>query len=169
MLIFRDIISGDELCSDTYKMNTVDDVVYEFDGSTIVVENGISDALIGGNASAEAAMDDVSDSADRTINIIHSHRLVETSFDKKSYTSYIKGYMKSILEKLNETNPQRVSVFKTNVQKYVMNIIKHIDEYRFFTGESMNPEGMVILCNYREDQVTPYFVLFKDGLEEEKF
>lgn len=40
--------------------------------------------------------------------------------------------------------------------------------YQFYTGESMNPEGMIGLLNYREDGVTPFFIFFKDGLEEEK-
>jgi hypothetical protein len=33
----------------------------------------------------------------------------------------------------------------------------------------MNPEGMIVLMNYREDGMTPYFVYFKDGLIEEKY
>ena len=32
----------------------------------------------------------------------------------------------------------------------------------------MNPDGMVALLNYREDGVTPYFVLIKHGLKEVK-
>ena len=32
----------------------------------------------------------------------------------------------------------------------------------------MNAEGMVVLLNYREDGVTPFFVFFKDGLVAEK-
>lgn len=169
MLIYKDLISGDELCSNSYPMKLIDDVVYEFEGKSIVVENGISENLIGGNASAEDAIEDVCDEANRTINIIYSNRLVEMSFTKKTYTTYIKGYMKSILDKLNQNNPERAAIFKTNVQKYVTKIMKNFDEYRFFSGESMNPDGMIVLCNYREDQITPYFVFFKDGLEEEKF
>ena len=149
-------------------MKTVDDIVYEFNGKTITIKNGISDALFGGNASEEAADEGVADSDETAIDIVYSNRLVETSFDKKTYTKYIKEYMKSILEKLNETNKDRVAIFKVNAQKYVMSILKNFDEFRFFTGESMNPDGMVVLCNYREDQVTPYFVIFKDGVEEEK-
>ena len=34
--------------------------------------------------------------------------------------------------------------------------------------ESMNPEGMVVLMNYREDGITPFFIFFKDGLIETK-
>jgi hypothetical protein len=41
-------------------------------------------------------------------------------------------------------------------------------DYEFYTGESMDPDGMVALLNYREDGVTPYFTFFKDGLAEEK-
>jgi len=36
------------------------------------------------------------------------------------------------------------------------------------SGENLNPEGMVALLDYREDDVTPYFVFWKDGLKEEK-
>lgn len=40
---------------------------------------------------------------------------------------------------------------------------------QFFTGESMNPEGMVGLLDYREDGITPFMLFFKDGLEIEKW
>lgn len=39
---------------------------------------------------------------------------------------------------------------------------------QFFTGESMNPEGLVGLLDYREDNITPYMLFFKDGLQVEK-
>ena len=39
---------------------------------------------------------------------------------------------------------------------------------QFFTGESMNPEGMIGLLDYREDGTTPYMIFFKDGLDIEK-
>jgi len=32
MIIFFDIFTGDELCSDSYPMKTVDDVYYEVEG-----------------------------------------------------------------------------------------------------------------------------------------
>ncbi|MGH0158685.1 UNVERIFIED_CONTAM: hypothetical protein FKN15_064080, partial [Acipenser sinensis] len=41
-------------------------------------------------------------------------------------------------------------------------------EGKFYTGESMNPEGMVGFLDYREDGITPYILFFKDGLELEK-
>ncbi|WP_423787568.1 hypothetical protein, partial [Klebsiella pneumoniae] len=41
-------------------------------------------------------------------------------------------------------------------------------DWQFFTGESMNPDGMVVLMNYREDGTTPYMVFWRDGLKEVK-
>lgn len=76
--------------------------------------------------------------------------------------------MKSIKKYLEEKNPDRVSVFEEKVQPFVKKIISNFGDYEFYVGESMNPEGTVLLLNYREDGVTPYFTIFKDGLKEVK-
>ena len=41
-----------------------------------------------------------------------------------------------------------------------------IKELQFFTGESMNPDGMVVLSEW--EGANPCFYFFKDGLVEEK-
>jgi len=169
MLIYKDILSGDEICSDAYPMKLVDDLVFEFDVKRIQITNAIDDNLIGGNASAEEAGDGTNDDVVSKVNIIHTHNLQETTFTKASYQTYIKGYMKSILARLEKSNPERAAQFKSKVPLYLKNeILGKFDQYQFFTGEKMNPEAMVILMNYREDGLTPYFVMFKDGIEEEK-
>lgn len=40
--------------------------------------------------------------------------------------------------------------------------------YLTLVGESMDPEGMQVLVDYREDGATPFFTYFEDGLIEEK-
>jgi hypothetical protein len=95
-------------------------------------------------------------------------RLSPTTFDKKSYLAYIKGYMKKLKAKLQETKPERVEAFEKGAQNYVKKVIGSFKDWEFFTGESMDPDGMVALLNYREDGTTPYLVMFKDGLEEVK-
>ena len=55
------------------------------------------------------------------------------------------------------------------MQTFAKEMLKNFDNYRWYTGEKMNPEAMVIASGYREDEITPYFIFFKDGLEEEKF
>lgn len=76
-----------------------------------------------------------------------------------------------LVEKLQETAPDQVDVFKTNMNKVMKDILGRFKELQFFTGESMEIEGMVGLLEYRDidgDSV-PVLMFFKHGLEEEKF
>ncbi|PVU90360.1 hypothetical protein BB559_000492 [Furculomyces boomerangus] len=166
MLLYRDIISGDELFSDAFPMKVVDDFVYEVDCKMISV--GGENIDIGANPSAEDAPEDVDDASQTVNNVVYSFRLQQTSFDKKSYMTYIKGYMKAVLKHLSENNPERVAVFQAKAPAFIKSIISNIGDYDFYVSESMDPDGMVALLNYREDGITPYFIFFRDGLKEEK-
>ena len=55
------------------------------------------------------------------------------------------------------------------MQEWAKQVLGKFDEYRFYLGEKMDAEAMVVLMNYREDGLTPYFIYFKDGLREEKY
>lgn len=79
--------------------------------------------------------------------------------------------LRRLTEKLQETNPDQVEVFKTNINKQMKEILGRFKDLQFFTGESMDCDGMVAMCEYRDiDGVsTPVFMFFKHGLEEEKF
>ncbi|GAA97767.1 uncharacterized protein L969DRAFT_68380 [Mixia osmundae IAM 14324] len=166
MLLYTDVISGDELLSDAYKMKEVDDVVYEVDCNMVLVKEG--DVDIGGNPSAEEQEEALADGATQVNDVVHSFRLQSTSFDKKSYMTYIKGYMKAVKAYLQENNPDRVSAFEKNAAGYIKKILGSFGDYEFYTGEGMNPDGMVLLLNYREDGTTPYLSIFKDGVKEVK-
>ncbi|CEG64337.1 Putative Translationally-controlled tumor protein [Rhizopus microsporus] len=164
MLLYTDIISDDELFTDAFPIKEVDDIAYEVDCKMITINEG--DVDIGANPSAEGGDDEgVESTAQQVNNVIYTSRLTETSFDKKSYMVYIKGYMKAVKAKLEETNPERVAVFEQKVTPFVKKILANFKDYEFYTGQSMNPDGMVALLNYREDGVTPYFTFFKDGLK----
>ncbi|XP_018584885.1 translationally-controlled tumor protein homolog [Scleropages formosus] len=169
MIIYKDIISGDEMFSDIYKITERENgMLYEIEGKMVTREENIDDSLIGGNASAEAQDEGCESSTVKGIDIILNHKLQETSFTKESYKAYIKEYMKLLKAKLEECHPERVKPFMTGAQEVIKKIMANMKNYQFFTGESMNPEGMVGLLDYREDGVTPYMIFFKDGLEIEK-
>ncbi|KAG9021093.1 hypothetical protein FS837_007584, partial [Tulasnella sp. UAMH 9824] len=136
MLLYEDIVSGDELFSDAFPMKLVDDIVYEVDCALIVVKEG--DVDIGANPSAEEVEEALEDGAQQVNNVVHSFRLQSTSFDKKSYLTHIKGYMKAIKAKLTETNPERVPAFEKGAAEFVKKIVANIKDYDFYTGESMN-------------------------------
>lgn len=66
----------------------IDDVVYEVDAANIVVQEG--DVDIGANPSAEEQQEALENGGQQVINIVHSFRLQSTTFDKKSYLTYLK-------------------------------------------------------------------------------
>jgi len=166
MLLYEDFLTNDEMFSDAFPIKLVDDIVYEVDCQMITVKEG--EVNIGANPSAEEQEEGVEDGAAQVNNVIHSFRLQSTQFDKKSFLTYLKGYMKAVKEKLKETNPDRVEAFEKGAQAFAKKLVANFKDYEFYTGESMNPDGMVALLNYRPDGVTPFFTFWKDGLKEQK-
>lgn len=78
--------------------------------------------------------------------------------------------MKKVKEALKEKGAadDEVKAFETGAQAFAKKIINNFKDYEFLIGESMDPDGMVVLLNYRDDGVTPYVVVWKHGLKEEK-
>lgn len=152
--------------SDGFDFNEVDDVIYEVNAANIVVQEG--DVDIGANPSAEEQQEALENGGTQVINIVHSFRLQPTTFDKKSYLTYLKGYMKAVKTELQKENPDRIPVFEKKASEFAKKVVGNFKDYDFFTGESGNPDGMVALLNYREDGVTPFLTFWKDGLKEQK-
>jgi hypothetical protein len=66
----------------------------------------------------------------------------------------------------SKEDKSRLEVFEKQAQAFAKKVIGKFDDYDFYVGESMDPDGMVALLNYREDGVTPYMIFWKDGLKE---
>lgn len=157
------IAIDDELMSDSFPIQEIDDIVMKVK-CHMINEAGVK-VDIGANPSAEGGEDEVVEDHGQLVNdVLSGFRLEQTSFDKKSYMTYIKGYMKRLKEHLEKTNPDRVAVFQTAAATFVKNIISKFDDYDFYVGESMDPEAMVVILGYEEDGISPYVYLFKDGL-----
>ncbi|XP_066266619.1 translationally-controlled tumor protein homolog [Branchiostoma lanceolatum] len=169
MIIYKDIFSGDELFSDTYKINVIDDFIYEVEGKITTEKGGIDESVIGANASAEEAGEGLEEGAKTGCNIVLANRLNSiTGYTKDDYKTYIKSYQKRILTWLQANNPDRVAGFQAAAGPGMKRILKNFKNWEFFRGEKMDEDGMVALMDYREDGETPYMWFFKDGLEEEK-
>jgi len=164
MLLYADIISGDEMFSSAYKMTEVDDIVYEVECLKISIRPG-ADVDIGANPSAEEQEEAVEDGATQEIDLVYHFRLQKTVFDKKAFLGHLKGYMKAIS---NQVSPERKAGFQSKAQDYAKKIMANFADYDMYIGQSMDVDGMVALLNYREDGITPYFTFWKDGLKEVK-
>ncbi|KAB0381142.1 hypothetical protein FD755_008926 [Muntiacus reevesi] len=146
MIIYRDLISHDEMFSDIYKIREVaDGLCLEVEGKMVSSTEGhIDDSLIV-----------IKSTVITGVHIVMNHHLQETSFTKEACKKYIKDYMKSVKGKLEEQRPERVKPFMTGDTCTPMFIAALFKNDQFFIGENMNPDGTVALLDYCEDGVTP--------------
>lgn len=167
MKIFKDLFTGDELFSDSFPIQLIDDVVYKVTGKLRTETFEIDESAIGGNASAEGGGDEGADAVSKQgVDIVMNSRLVEYTLPKKDYMTHIKEYMARVKKSLSESKPAEVDVFQKNVQAFIKDVIGNYKDYQLFCGESMGPDGMLALMKW--DGETPYMYFFKHGLDEEK-
>lgn len=95
MLIFKDIITGDEMFTDSNPVNLVDDCLYEVTCTHISRKQG-DVVLDGANPSAEeedvGGCDETTESG---LDLVLNQKLQSTSFNKADYKTYLKTYTKS--------------------------------------------------------------------------
>ena len=171
MRIYKCVVSGDEvLCDNDRPLEELDDVVYTVKGKYVEKKN--DDGGIAANVDEDAEEGAVAEGTESTkvmvIDVVDQNRLQETSFDKKSYMAYIKGYMKTLKDRLETENPERVEAFQANAQTFLKKMIAKFSDLQFFVGESGNYEGIVILALWEDSGEEATFYYWKDGLHGEK-
>lgn len=142
MVNAQDIITGDELISDSYDLKEVDGVAYEANCSMISV--GGDNVDIGANPSAEEGDEGTDDSVQKVNDVVYSFRLNSTQFDKKGYLTHLKDYMKKVKEgmKKNGSSDEDVKDFESKASGFAKKIVGGFKDYEFYIGESMDPDGM---------------------------
>lgn len=177
MLIYQDIFTGDELCSDSFPTKLVDDVILEFRGKYVVRKEGDL-KLEGANPSAEEMDEGTDEAVERGIDIILNHRLQNMSAvygDKKAFTQWCKEYMKKLVEKMKELgkSEEEINNFKTKMQEWVSSLLKkeRFQNLEFYSSDGENAaDGQVAILEYRDEngEEVPTLMLIKPGLEEIK-
>uniref|UniRef100_A0A0D9RT34 TCTP domain-containing protein n=1 Tax=Chlorocebus sabaeus TaxID=60711 RepID=A0A0D9RT34_CHLSB len=122
-ITFQDLISHNEMFSDIYKIwEITNGLCLEVEQKMVSKTTGnTDDSLIGRDSSSESIEGEVTASTIITsVDIVTNHHL-GSNFTKEVYQKYIKDYMKSIKEKLEEQRPERVKPFITGMEQ-----IKHI-------------------------------------------
>ncbi|EKX48791.1 hypothetical protein GUITHDRAFT_68474 [Guillardia theta CCMP2712] len=170
MIIYKDITSGDEMISDSFQLQDVDDVLFKV--KTKHVTKGGLDLGIAVNQGEDDgdAADGVDDQVEKVIDVVDAFRLQSIGgFDKKGALAWAKAYLKTIKERLDKENPERTQQFQEKSQKWIKEVLlKDIDSFEFYTGPSFNTEGSLAMFTYEGEDVSPTMYLFKDGLVEEK-
>ncbi|KAE8330769.1 translationally-controlled tumor protein [Aspergillus sergii] len=172
MIIYKDILTGDEIISDAFNLKEVDKVLFEVDCRNITVGDD-NFQLEGANPSAEGEDDDAggASNAVQVLDIKHNFRLNDyPKLTKDEYKKAIKGYIGKVNKKLVEKNApaETIQEFKDNALTGLKRILANYNDYDVLVGESFGADAMHILINYRDDGVTPYATFWKHGLEEYK-
>jgi len=177
MIIYKDIFSGDELCSDTFPMQVVDDVILEFKGKYVVRKEG-EIVLAGSNPSEEAPEDDGTDeSLQRGVDVVLNHQLVEMPVYQSAgvFKEWVKEYVKKLIDRLKADgmSEDELKSFKTKIQGWVSGLLKkeRFQNLQFFCGEGENAaDGQLAIMEYRPvgGEDVPFVMLVKQGLEVEK-
>ncbi|KAL7677530.1 hypothetical protein ACOME3_003767 [Neoechinorhynchus agilis] len=168
MKVFKDIISDDELFSDSYPIQEKNGFFYEVTGKFTTRTMDIDDSMIGGNASAEGGGDEGLESTSESgINIVLNHKLVEVNYDKNQFVAWLKTYSKAIVTKI--ADQAEADKFKTAMNVWAKDVVKKLKDYSFYTGESLNAEGMIIPVSYSDDGLTVTMTFIKPGLKEVKY
>lgn len=175
MKIFKDILTGDEMFTDSNKINLVDDCLYEVSCTHVTRRQG-EIVLAGSNPSAEGEDGDggADEQVESGLDLVLNQRLQVTSFDKASFKMYLKTYTKSLQEKWKEMDltPEQLEEYKTKFTNAAKKVLPKLDDVEFYLGESCNPDGMVALLEYRDKPdgsgEEALMLFFKHGLEAEK-
>ncbi|KAB2048622.1 hypothetical protein ERO13_A13G109600v2 [Gossypium hirsutum] len=167
MLVYQDILTGDELLSDSFPYKEIENgMLWEVEGKWVV--QGAVTVDIGANPSAEGGDEDegVDDQAIKVVDIVDTFRLQEQpAFDKKQFVTYMKRYIKNLTPKL-ETAKQET--FKKNIEGATKFLLAKLKDLQFFVGESMHDDGSLVFAYYKDGATNPTFLYFPYGLKEVK-
>lgn len=119
---------------------------------------------IGANPSAEGGDDEgVDDEAVKVIDIVDNFRLQEQpALDKKQFITYMKFYMKNLMDKL-EWDEQ--DAFKKNIDSATKFLLSKLKEFQFFVGESIHDCASLVFAYYKDGAADPTFLYIAHGLK----
>ncbi|KAE8677615.1 Translationally-controlled tumor protein-like protein [Hibiscus syriacus] len=167
MLVYQDLISGDELLSDSFPYKELENgMLWEVEGKWVV--QGAVNFDIGANPSAEGADEDegVDDQAVKVVDIVDTFRLQEQPpFDKKTFVANMKKFIKNLTPKLDE---EKQEIFKKNIEGAIKHLLPKLKDLQFFVGESMHDDGCLVFAYYKDGATDPTFLYFAYALKEVK-
>jgi len=171
MKVYKCLLSGDELFTDTYKI-VEENGFYKIRGKNIQRSNAIDDKLLGSNPSAEEATEGAEDGLTSGIDVVIDNRLEEFGQfpDKKEYKKYFGDYVKQLKTIVAEKGNRDIKEWMTSMQSAFTHACTFIKDCDCYIGGSR--EGTVVLCRWEtpegETDDSPYFYFYKDALEEQK-
>ena len=169
MKLFKCMISGDELTSDSYRPIYPEEMKGACMKQKAKYRQKKGDQIC--IASDEVPEDDPD--VETVVDIVDSAELQELTLKKKDIMTWGKAYLKAVEQKLKDNGKtERIPDFKAGATALFKLIIAKFDEMQIFSGKKgfeLDPPSALCFA-YQEEQEDegPTFLFFADGLEEEK-
>ncbi len=94
MRVYKCIVTGDELFTDTYPIE-LKDGLYKIKGKYVTRSDKVNDCLLGANPSAEEQEEGADENSTSGIDVVLDNRLMPTAFgSKKEFQAYFKDFVK---------------------------------------------------------------------------
>jgi len=176
MLVYVDIVTGKEICTDSHPYETVADGTM-FAVKTKMTTIGGEQFDTGANASAEEANESYDDEKVQVINIVHAHELQEVEgCDKNLVKAAYKGYFAALKAQLkyddmNEDEKKEFDTALKSIQGWIVGtLFPKFDEFRFYMSKEVDVgAGMIIPGQYVGADTTPTLHYIIKGLKMNKF
>ncbi|GAB5036549.1 translationally controlled tumor protein [Nannochloropsis oceanica] len=180
MIVYKDVISGDEVVSDALKITPVmeggEEVPGLFEVDSAMVAVGGGDIDIGcGNAFGGAGDDEGADDATQKENNVSgpsSFAYTAMPFSSKGeFKSWVKDYVRNVRQALKGSGVavEDIKKFMEEAPTFVKWLVDKYDDLEFFMSKSMNPDAGLIFSYYKEGAHCPTFVYVKSGYKVVKF
>jgi hypothetical protein len=175
MKVFQDVFTNDEYMSEIFPFTLdYDDVImkvkssYKNPDQIGTVDIGCGNAF-GGNEEEGGAAEE--SGVQKVLDVLFNQNLVETSFSKADFMSFIKNYLKNLKAYLeNNGQKDRCEAFQKGAQNFIKFLVSKFDEWTFYLGPSESMDGGIGLSFWEDESAPgPVFFFFKDGLKEVKY
>ncbi len=142
MKLWKDVLSGDEMVSDSYPhevaMNDCCLKVY----SRFVTKGGEDFGIANNDEDEGGVMEEAKGVT--VIDVVDGMRLEEMTLDKKTFMTYIKGYLGRVVENLkSKGKEERIPEFKKGSVELTKFIIANFGDLQFFVGPSNDWDGSI--------------------------
>jgi len=179
MIIYKDIISGDELFSDAFEIEeNFQGAFYKLRPKKIKVgATQLDGAAFGFNASEEGGEDEgVDDSEVVTKWDVQDQHQLETVPPFANSKEFVKGYFKDYCKRVKEILEEKgqedeakewMKMAASGLAFMKKQLTSKDDGYELFIGQKQDYEGSMGYINWDEND-EPYMLFFKHAIEAEK-
>jgi len=171
MKIYVDPVTETEIISDSYPTTFLfEDTTAEIQSRMVVigdvnVDVGCGNAFGGANEEEEEG-GPAAPTVAKVNDLIDAFGYIETSYDKKDWQAYFKGYVKPILEKMTANKSPRLDAFKKGAGAFVKYISEKFNDITIYTPKDGSYDGALIYSYWKdEEDEAPVFLFFLEGLK----